>query len=208
MKYRQQQNILQKGSRQYKLQQDTHSCLTLEQFNVLNNIISLWQRYVMWRRALFLSKLEQSPNTNAVEERLNQVPVDFYNTLRVFFGERLAEQFLTTFQSYTIIQTKLMNALINGDQEAVNEFARDLYAKADDLASLLSNLPYWQQDQWKALLYQDISASLTEYRAAMTGEYELEISIFERILLNASEIAEYMSQGIFYAGQNPILLRN
>ena len=197
MRYRQQQ---------YKLQQNSQSCLTMEQFNVLNNLLSLWQRYVMWRRALFLSKLENSPNIEAVELRLNQVPVDFYNTLRVFYGERPAEQFLTVFQSYTVIQTKLMNALISGNQEMVGSLTRDLYEKADEIAALMATMPFWQQDQWKALLYHDISSSLSEYRAALTGEYEMEISIFERILLNASETAAYMAQGIFQASQQPIML--
>lgn len=191
---------------QYNLPQDKQACLTFEQFNVLNNVISLWQRFSMWRWVLFLSKLEQSPYVSAVEKRINQVPVDFYNTLRVFFGERLAEQFLATFQSYVMIQTKLMDDLISRNQESVDTLTQSLYAKADEIAALLSKFPYWQQEQWKSLLYQDISASLADYRAALSGDYEMEISIYERILLNASEIGQYMARGIFYAGKDPILL--
>jgi len=81
----------------HKFQESERQCFTFEQFNILNNLISLWQRYAMWSRALFLSKAGNSPNLHAVENRFYQIPMDFYNTLRVFYGERLAEQFLNSF---------------------------------------------------------------------------------------------------------------
>ncbi len=188
----------------HKFQEYERQCFTLEQFNILNNLISLWQRYAMWTRSLFLSKLENSPNLLAVRNRVYQIPMEFYNTLRVFYGERLAEQFLNSFQRYILIQSNLMDAMIANDQEKVNAFGQQLYASADEIATFLSQAPYWSFEVWKALLYQDVSNSIAGFRASLTGEYELEISIFERLLLNAAEIGGYMASGIFQSTWQPV----
>lgn len=190
----------------YKFQEFIQQCFTFEQFNILNNLISLWQRYVIWTRALFLSKLENSPNLLAVQNRVNDLPMEFYNTLRVFFGRRLAEQFLISFQLYVRTQANLMTAMIANDQEAVNAFGQELYARADEMAAFLSQSPHWSMQQWQSLLYQDISMSIAEFRAALTGEYDTEISIFERLLLNAEDIGSYMASGIFQSTRQPVPL--
>lgn len=191
----------------HKFQEFGQQCFTFAQLNILNNLISLWQRYTMWTRALFFSKMENSPNLAAIQNRVNQLPMDFYNTLRVFYGERLAEQFLNSFQRYIIIQSYLMEAMIDNDQAGVNSFGQQLYATADEIASFLSQSPYWDLQQWKALLYQDISMSIAEFRAALTGDHETEISIFERLLLNAAEIGGYMASGIFQSTRQPVPLK-
>ena len=188
----------------HKFQESERQCFTFEQFNILNNLISLWQRYTMWTRSLFLSKKENSPNILAVQNRYYQIPMDFYNTLRVFYGERLAEQFLNIFQRYILIQANLMDALLANDQDRIDTLTQAWYSSADEIASLLSRLPYWNVDVWKTLLYQDISMTIANFNAALTGEYEREISIYERLLLNAAEIGGYMASGIFQSTQQPI----
>ena len=188
----------------HKFQEFERQCFTFEQFNILNNLISLWERYAMWTRALFLSKEGNSPNLNAVQNRVNQLPMEFYNTLRVFYGARLAEQFLNSFQRYILIQSYLMDAMIANDQDRVDAFGQQLYATADEIAAFLSQFPFWSFEVWKALLYQDVSNSIAGFRASLSGEHELEISIFERILLNAAEIGGYMASGIFQFDQQPV----
>ena len=187
-----------------KFQEYGQQCITFEQFNILNNLISLWQRYVMWSRALFLAGIERSANLPAVQSRVYQAPIDFYNTLRVFYGERLAEQFLNAFLAYTVAKINLMNAMIGNSQDAVNASAQELYTRADVIAALLSQIPYWREDYWKTLLYQDISMGIAEFRAALTGDHEMEISIFERMLLNAADIGGYMASAIFQSTQQPV----
>jgi hypothetical protein len=158
----------------------------------------------MWTRALFLAWTDNSANLPAVQGRVYQIPMDFYNTLRVFYGERLAEQFLNSFRGYAITKQNLMGAMIGNEEEAVMSYAQDLYKRADEIAILLSQIPYWKLEYWKSLLYQDISMSIAEFRAALTGDHEMEISIFERMLLNAADIGGYMASAIFQSTQQQV----
>lgn len=187
-----------------KFQNYDQQCITFEQFNILNNLISLWQRYVMWTRALLLAWMENSESLPAVQNRVYQIPMDFYNTLRVFYGERLAEQVLNSFRGYSVTKQNLMGAMITNNEEAVRSYVQELYQRADEIAAVLSQVPYWNKDYWKTLLYQDISMSLAEFRAAFTGDHEMEISIFERMLLNAADIGGYMASAIFQSTQQQV----
>ncbi len=187
-----------------KFQDNARQCITFEQFNILNNLISLWQRYVMWTRSFFMAWIDNSPNLSAVQNRVYQIPMDFYNTLRVFYGERLAEQFLNSFRSYSVTKQNMMGAMIGNNEDDARFYAQELYKRADEIAALFSMIPHWNLDIWKTLLYQDISMCIAEVRAALTGAHDLEISIFERMLLNAADIGGYMARAIFQSTQQQI----
>ncbi|HVI39602.1 MAG TPA: hypothetical protein VM577_02995, partial [Anaerovoracaceae bacterium] len=170
----------------HKFQDTERQCFTIEQYNILNHLITLWTHYQMWTRSLFIAKEENLQNLSAVQDRVYEIPMDFYNTMRVFYGDRLAQQFSNAIQRYIIIQINLMDAMLANDPDAANTYTQQLYESADEIATLLSQTPYWDLEQWKSLLYQDISLTIEDFRARLTGDYEREISIYERMLLNAT----------------------
>lgn len=169
---------------------------TFEELNILKTVITLWMNYAMWTRSLLVSTVFNLPEGPAIRKRLYELPADFYSTLRVFFGNRIAQQFLDYFQRYILIQIQLIEALTNNNQAAADTYTQELYKTADEIALFLGQFPYWNETQWKQYLYADINASLDEARAFMAGDYEREISIYDRIMLNAQDIGEYMTRGI------------
>jgi len=186
-------NKLQETGQQQK-------CLTFEQLNVLQNMVTLWTNYAMWTRSLMISTLLGLPESQAVRNRVYAIPTEFYSALRIFYGERIAQQFLNYFQRYIVLQAQLIDALERNDQNAADTYTQQLYRNADEMAAFLGQFPYWDERQWKQYLYNDINLYLREARAFMQGDYEGEISIFERILLNASDIGRYMARGILGYG--------
>lgn len=169
---------------------------TFEELNILRNLISLWMNYAMWSRSLLISTVLNLPQGEAIRRRLYEVPADFYSTLRVFYGNQIAQQFLNYFQRYILIQIELIDALAENDQDAAAAHTQELYKNADEISAFLGQFPYWKETQWKQYLYGDINSYLDEVRAFMTGDYEREISIYDRILLNAQDIGTYMTRGI------------
>ena len=175
-------------------------CLTFEELNILQNMITLWTNYEMWMRSLMISTLLNLPQSQAVRNRVYALPTEFYSTLRVFHGDRIAQQFLNYFQKYIVLQAQLIDALERNDQNAADTYTQELYRNADEIAAFLGQFPYWDESQWKQYLYTDINLYLQEARAFMQGDYEREIGIYERILLNASDIGRYMARGILGYG--------
>lgn len=169
---------------------------TFEELNILTNLIMLWNRYAIWTRSLMISTFLDLPQDEAIRKRLYDLPLEFYNTLRVFFGERIAQEFSNYFQKHLVLQAQLNQALSNQDQEGADQFTKDLYQNADEIAAFLGQFPYWEEAMWKQYLYNDITLYLQEARAYLAGDYESEIEIYERILLNATDLGEYMTRGI------------
>jgi hypothetical protein len=170
--------------------------ISFEDLNIIDRLQDLWMQYVMWERSLLIAQAFDLPNLQAVLDRLYGIPLDFYNTLRVFYGDRIAQQMLNYLQQRIIIESRLIDAMIAGDQSTVDTYTTQLYQNADELASYFDQFPYWTAAQWKSLLYQDISMFFDEIRSILSEEYEREIEIFERMLINAASIGRYMAAGI------------
>ena len=164
--------------------------------NIIDRIQDLWSQYVMWERALLMAQAFNNPNLEEIQNRLYRIPLDFYDNLRVFYGDRIAQQMLNYLQARVILERKLINAMITGNQEIVDIYTQKLYQNADELSDYLGQFPYWDSAQWKTLLYTDIGMLFDEIRAVLLGDYEREIEIFERELLNATAIGRYMAAGI------------
>lgn len=189
-------------SRQPQPQPQQTYTFTFEELNLIESIQALWIQYVMWERSLLLAQAFKSPDFSAVQNRVYRIPMEFYNTLRIFYGNTLAQQFLNYIQRRLIIERDLMNGFLTNDQNAVNSATQQLYENADEIASFLGQTPYWEESQWKTFLYQDISLFISEAIAVLSGEYEREIGIYESILNNASEIGRYMAFGLIESSRN------
>lgn len=178
------------------ISQETSTCITFEKMNLINDIRSLWLQLALWMRSFIISSANDSGDLAATTGRLYQVPKDFYNTLRIMYGRALAEHFLTLMTRYIVTAVRLMDALKNNNQNAINARTEQWYQIADEIAAFLAQNPIWDESYWRALLYQNISMTINQMLAVLKGYYEREISIYERINTRAIVIADYMSKGI------------
>jgi hypothetical protein len=171
---------------------------TFEQMNMLIHAQRLWIQFASWMRTFMLNTLENSNCLPAVTTRLyEQIPLDLYNVFLVFYGEEIAQQFLNLFSRFIHNTWPMLEAYKSGDQEAINASAVQWYRTADDLATFLAkNNIYWNEDQWKSLLYQYIRSYIQEIIAYLGGDYEQEIAIYENLEDISSRMAGYMARGI------------
>jgi len=170
--------------------------LSFEDLNIIDTIQELWMQYIMWERSLLMTLAFNHPNLEFILSRIYRVPLDFYNTLRVFYGTRVAQQMLDYLQSRINSEIGLIDAMIQGDESAVDAYMADLYRTTDELAEFFGQFPYWDASEWKSLLYRDVGLFIDEIRALISGDYEREIIIFEIMMDNASAIGRFMAAGI------------
>jgi len=71
---------------EYRLQQtnEIYYDISFEDLNIIQSIQALWIQYVMWERSLLIAQAFNNPNLEAVQNRVYRIPLDFYNTLRIF----------------------------------------------------------------------------------------------------------------------------
>lgn len=171
--------------------------LTFEQMNIINNSQRLWLRSSLWMRDFIISTMRDPERQPIIIKRLfEELPLDFYNTFRFFYGHEIAQELLNLISSFIIYTWRLAEAVKNNDTEAVNTNTVSWYQKADEIAAFLSSINiYWDESQWKNLLYQYIRLKIEQIVAIAGNNFEREMQIYDEIENLNIVIGNYLARG-------------
>lgn len=172
--------------------------LTYEQMNILINYQKLWSQFAMWMRNFIFSNLEDLDNLPATTKQLfDTIPLDFYNSFKMFYGPEISRQFLNVFSKFLESGLQLINAYKINDASRINSTAIQWYQSADELSAFLAKINiYWSKEQWVHLLYHYIGSVINEIIAIKSGEFENEINIYNNIDNLSDLLGSYMGRGI------------
>lgn len=148
-------------------------------------------------RAYITAVANGDPSVDDIADRLYIIPVDFHDRLTLIFGRQPAEEFLKLLSMNIILTETIINAMKNGDQQAVNTNTLALYRNADALAGLLRGInPFWSDMQWRNLLYNFINMTLQQTTAFMSNKFKESIDIYDRLAAHSQLLGDYMANGI------------
>jgi len=171
--------------------------ITPEQMNLILRSSVVWIHFATWIREYLASIYAGFGNQEAVMQRLNRISTEFGNIFGIVFGVHVTEKYINLISDFIKILESFVTAQINGDANAVNEYTKQLYNNADQSAAFLSQInPYWQENEWKSLLYEFIRLTIQESSTLLDKEYTKNIDVFDKILSHTSEIGDYYSQGL------------
>jgi hypothetical protein len=168
------------------------SCVPGWLMNTIIHATSIWKDMAIWTRAYVYSSYAGIGSQEVLFERLYRIPIDFSNTFRLIFGDLIAEQYSNLLSNQIIILRNIINAQINGNINEVNSNTVMLYQNAEERAALLVQInPFWNQNEWRNLMRTYLSMTLDESTRILAKDYPSEIMIFDRILFEAGQIADY-----------------
>ncbi len=178
--------------------QERQKCLTYEQMNLIYNIRMFWFDQINWVRSFMLSRYRDVGDEDEVHARLQRVPADFINNLKQIFGETPE---LNELQMELIAYVDMIDSLITaqkaGNTEEIDRITRLLYQNADDIAASLSSInPYWDQNEWRTRLYNNLRSTLDESTMFLTGDYARNLDIFSTLMDQAESSSDYFAQGL------------
>ena len=157
----------------------------------------LWQDLAMWNSNYVTSIMADYGDATATGERLYSVPLEFGNRIRMIFGDQAADTIINLLSQHIILMMTMATAIKNGDQETVSSNTAQLYANADELAAYLDQInAFWDDRQWRYLLYNYIRLNLNRMVALAEGDFEESVKINDRLTYQALQMADYMSNGI------------
>jgi hypothetical protein len=167
------------------------------QMNFIFRARMLWRDLATWLRSYKVSLYGGVGNTSELSQRLFQIPLEYGNILKVFFGDQAAEQFINLLTQYIAILQSLFIAQINNDTNAINTLTKQAYQNVNDMAAFLTGInPYWTQGEWVTLLSSFTSMQINEATTFLTKDYTNNINIFDRILSLTNIIGDYFSEGL------------
>jgi len=178
--------------------QDGQRCVTEEQMNQIYNIRMFWFDLIDWVRAFMLSKYRDVGDEDEVYARLQQVVDDYINNLNQFFGETPgANKSQLELNAYIGLIDSLITAQKAGNTEEIDRITRQLYQNADDRAATVSSInPYWDENEWRTRLYNNLRSTLDESAMFLTEDYARNLDIFSSLMDQAESTSEYFTQGL------------
>lgn len=179
--------------------QENVQCVTLEQVNEIYRIRTIWFDLTNWTRNFMLSKFEGIGDENDVHARLRQVPAEFVDALRQFFGNLpVFESYQQALNEYVNLLDSLTTAMMEGNTDEVNRIVQQLYRAADERASAFASLnpTYWSQSELQTRLDNNIRTTIDEASSFLTGDYARNLDIYSTLLNQAESISGYISDGL------------
>lgn len=157
----------------------------------------IWRDLATWLRSYKVSLYGGVGNTDEISQRLFQIPLEYGNILRFFFGDQPTEQFINLLTQYIAILQSLFHAQIDNDVNAINSLTQQAYQNVNSTAALLASInPYWTQGEWITLLTLFTGLQIQEATTFLTKDYTSNNDIFDRILSFTNIIGDYFSEGL------------
>jgi hypothetical protein len=165
--------------------------------DLVNYFRLLWEQHVEWTRMTVMAMIHQLPETQLILQRLLRNASDFANALAAFYGDEAAEEFEKLFTEHITIAGELVQAAMAGDNNAVTDADRRWHENADQIAALLASLnPYWNEDDWSAMMYEHLELLSSNIESMLAQNYEESITGYDEIEMQALEMADMMAEGI------------
>ena len=176
--------------------------ITYEQMNIVSDFRRLWNQLTYWMRNFIYSLVDDHENLTAVTNKIySGIPLDFYNSLAVFYGEEVAERFVALVSKHILLFWRLTEAVKANDTPVVDATTQELYASSAALALFLGQInPYWDEELWNNLFDQSIRMNIEHILAIIRKDWDREIQVYNRIEGHARIMGSYMARGIIARG--------
>lgn len=173
------------------------TCIPLNRLTLFFESRIIWRDFATWIHTYLASVFAGFGNQDSIEVKLKEVVTKFGIILSTIFGGQIGEQYNNLILNLINTFKALVNAQISGDANAVNEYSTQLYENADQIAAFLSKInPYWDENEWKTLLYQLNKLIIEDSTRFLNQEYTQTIETFDKLLNLTSLMGDYYSKGI------------
>jgi len=173
-------------------------CITFDQMNTIYYIRMFWFELVIWIREYMLSRYLNLGDADEIYAWLNQVTADFVNNMKQIFVEIDTAEYLQLFRDYLGLIDALITAQIEGNIDEMSRITQSLYQNADERAAFVASInPFWNEDDARVRLYNNLRSTIEESTTFLTGDYARNIDIFSRLLDQAESTSNFLAQGAF-----------
>lgn len=164
---------------------------------LMNTMRLLWEQHVAWTRMTIISMANNLPDQELVTRRLLRNAVDMGNALRPLYGARVANEYTGLIREHLLLAGQLVAAAKAGDRRAAAIAERRWYENADEIAAFLNSInPNLSEAALRGMLHEHLALTKDEATAILTGRYARSIALYDRIELQALEMADAISAGI------------
>lgn len=173
------------------------NCISMDELQINNEMRMLWEQHVFWTRLVISGIVFNSSDLQASTDRLLRNPADFAAVLQPFYSASTMRIFQELFTSHLTLAGELVNELKAGETAKAAVTEDKWYSNANQIAGFFAEInPYWSFQEWRAMMQNHLEMTKDEAAAFLAGKYEESVAIFDRIEMEALEMADMMTEGL------------
>ena len=189
----------------YKAEQESpnESYITYDQMNIIIAFEKLWLKIAIWIRTYIRSVIYDTRDKNSVANYLITLPYEFYPIFSMFYGTTVAQNIVNLLVDFIKSAIEVVEFMKYGENGLVNSSTIKWYQAADNLSTYLARINiYWDESQWKFLLYQYIKIKIDGINAIIQDDYEKEVELYNMVDNVVFLMGSYMARGIISSSSN------
>lgn len=168
-----------------------------EQMNIISISQRSWTQLAVYLGKFINDSVYRLPSTDNVSLRLLQVPGDFRDTFLLFYGPEVANRVGNHFTNFVAKATNVVEGYKSSNIEMVDQGTQQWYNTSNELARFLSSINiFWDEGQWANLFYQYIQLKLDMIVAILSGDYQKEILIYDKLFDLTNIMGTFMARGL------------
>ncbi len=182
-----------------RMNQNQNSYITYGQMNLINDFRAHWTEFGLWARSYMVSTITGFSNLASISNRLYRIPSELGEMFEPYFGVEISEQFQQLLLLYVVHVQTLITAVNSRDRKAADAAAVMLYKSSDDIADFLAQInPNWNKSQSQYLFNHLNEMVISEMIAILSGDFEKELDIRDRIFNHSLIMGDYMASGVMH----------
>lgn len=192
----------------FKMQESVQipNYMTYSQFNIIIAVQKLWFKISILVREYTKAAIFDTPNLKSISNNiLIDLPSEVYELFSIFYGTINGQILKDLFSDFIKSMMAVVEAIKYGDKILINSTVINWYQSADKIASFLGSVNvFWDESQWRYLLYEYIKLRINEITALANGDYEQDMEQLNTIENVSFLMASYMGRGIIASNLQPI----
>jgi hypothetical protein len=172
-------------------------CISKAEFDFISMNRLLWMEHVNWTRMTIMGIVFGLPDLPFVQERLLRNATDLGNSLRPFYGDKIADRYTALIREHLVLAAELVTAATKGDAKTAAEKEKQWYRNADDIVDFLSSInPYLKKEEVREMFYTHLALTKLEAVYMLQKNYKADIEVFDKIEVQALEMSDMIANAI------------
>lgn len=157
----------------------------------------LWVDHAVYTRQFIVDTVHDLPSLDQTTQRLLENQENIGDAIKPFYGEQAGDQLTNLLKEHILIAADVLSAAKAGDDEALADAQQRWSDNADEIAAFLADAnPNWDEDELSDMLHEHLSLTTDEAVARLQGDYQADIEAFDKVVDQAMEMADTLSDGI------------
>ncbi|HKM35203.1 MAG TPA: LysM domain-containing protein [Lachnospiraceae bacterium] len=168
-----------------------------DQLDLNNDLRQAWMEHVFWVLMYISAYLNNTPDLQAVMDRLEQTPEDITAAFDNFYSQNTVNQLTMLLSQHTSMTADLITAMRDENTAAIEELDRQMTQNVENIARYLSNAnPKYNYDELLRGLKMHLVTTKREIQAALNNNYSEEVRLFDENTNQVLQLADYLTQGL------------